>query len=154
MSSMPQSTGNAVISCIHAAHTKYESDLLGWQWVIEIGNCLFTRKDMERFQEMCKDRLLGLGDYGIFEDWSAIVRSKNGYIRIRDGLVLEGEVQEMNNEENFYDEGPYKARVRGFFLVYHQVLAYHRWLSFRLADLEHYREFEVSLVQVMFIALC
>jgi hypothetical protein len=77
---------------------------------------------MERFEEMCKDRLLGLGDYVIFEDWSAMIdRSRDGYIHIRDGLVLEGEVQEMNEEENFYDKEPYKARVCAFFLAYHQV---------------------------------
>ena len=69
---------------------------------------------MVRFQEMCKDGLLGPGDYGIFEDWSDIDRSRDGYIRIRDGLVLEGEIQEMNDEENFYDNGPYQARVHGF----------------------------------------
>jgi hypothetical protein len=125
MSSMPQATGNAVISCIHVAHTKHESNPLDWQRAVEIGYCLFTRQDMERFQEMCEDGLLGLGDYGIFEDWLAIDRSRDGYIRIRDGLVLEGEIQEMNNEENFYDEGPYQARVCGFFLAYHQVLIYH-----------------------------
>jgi hypothetical protein len=34
--------------------------------------------------------LLGPEDYGLFEDWSAIVRSRDGYICIRDGLVLEG----------------------------------------------------------------
>jgi hypothetical protein len=70
---------------------------------------------MERFEEMCEDRLLGGSNYVIFEDWSAIDRSRDGYPRIRDRLVLEGEVQEMNNEENFYDEGPYKARVCAFF---------------------------------------
>jgi hypothetical protein len=149
---MPQATGNAVISCIHAAHTKYESNPLDWQRVVEIGYRLFTRKDMERFQEMCKDGLLGPGDYGIFEDWSAIVRSQDGYIRIRDGLVLEGEIQEMNDKENFYNKGPHQARVCGFFLAYHQVLAYHWWLSFRPTDLERYCEFKVSLVRVMFIA--
>jgi hypothetical protein len=151
MSSMPQAMGNAVISCIHAAHTKYEPNPLDWQRVIEIGYCLFTRQDMERFHEMCEDGLLGRGDYGIFEDWSAIDRSRDGYIRIRDGLVLEGEIQEMNNEENFYNKGPYQAHVCGFFLVYHQVLIYHRWLSFHPMDLEHYCKFEVSLARVMFI---
>jgi hypothetical protein len=45
---------------------------------------------MERFEEMCKDGLLGLGDYGLFKDWSAIDRSRDAYIRIRDGLVSEG----------------------------------------------------------------
>ncbi len=60
---------------------------------------------MERFQEMCEDGHLGGGDYGIFEDWSAIDKSRDGYIRIRDGLVLEGEVQEMDNEEIFLTRG-------------------------------------------------
>jgi hypothetical protein len=68
-------------------------------------------------------------------------------------LVWEGEIQEMNNKENFYNEGPYQACVRGFFLAYHQVVAYHWWLSFRPTDLEHYRKLEVSLEQEMFIAL-
>ncbi len=148
---MPQAAGNAVISCIHVAHTKYKSNPIDWQRVIEIGYCLFTRRDMVRFQEMCEDGLLGAGDYGIFEDWLDIDRSQDGYICIRDGLVLEGEIQEMNDEENFYDEGPYQARVCGFFLAYHQVVAYHRWLLFRPVELEHYLEFKVSLVRVMYL---
>ena len=111
MPSLPQAVGNAVISCIHAAHAKYELNPLDWQGVVEIGWCLLTRQDMERFQEMCKDGLLGPGDYGIFEDWLAIDGLRDGYIRIRDGLVLEGEVQEMDDKENFYNKGPYKARV-------------------------------------------
>ncbi len=82
----------------------------------------------------------------------AIDRSRDGYIHIRDGLVSEGENQEMNDEENFYDEGPYQARVCGFFLAYHQVVAYHRWLSFHPTKLERYLEFEVSLVRVMYLA--
>ncbi len=82
----------------------------------------------------------------------AIDRLRDGYIRNRDGLVLEGEIQEINNEENFYDKGPYQARVCGFFLVYHQVVAYHRWLLFCPTELERYLEFEVSLVRVMYLA--
>ncbi len=35
----------------------------------------------------------------------AIDRSRDGYICIKDGLVLEGEVQEIDNKENFYNEG-------------------------------------------------
>ena len=93
---------------------------------------------------MCEDGLLGLGDYGIFEDWSAINKSKEKYIRIKDRLISEGEVQDMNDEENFYDEGPYEERIRGFFLAYHQVVAYHRWLLFCPAVFERFCEFEVS----------
>jgi hypothetical protein len=59
----------------------------------------------------------------------------------------------MNDEENFYGDGPYQAHVRGFFLVYHQVVAYCQWLLFCPTDLERYCEFEVSLERVMFIAL-
>ncbi len=54
---------------------------------------------------MCKDGLLGPGDYGIFKDWSGINKSMDGYIRIRDGLVLEGQIQEMNDKENFMTRG-------------------------------------------------
>jgi hypothetical protein len=89
MSSLPKAARNAVISYIHAAHTKYESNPLDWQRVVEIGWRLLTRQDMERFQEMCNDGLLGQGDYGFFEDCLAINRSKDGYVCIRDGLVLE-----------------------------------------------------------------
>jgi hypothetical protein len=62
---------------------------------------------MGRFKEMCEDVMLGPGDYGLFKDWSAVDGLREEYIRIRDGLVLEGEIQEMNNEENFYSDGPY-----------------------------------------------
>ncbi len=150
---MLQATGNAVISSIHAAHTKYESNLLDWQRVVEIGWRLLMKQNMERFEEMCEDGLLGGKDYVIFKDWSAINRSRDAYFHIRDGLVSKGEVQEMNDEENFYDKGPYHARVHPFFLAYHQMRAYRRWLLFRLTNLEHYCEFEVSLERVMFFCL-
>ncbi len=145
--------GNAVISCICAAYTKYESNLADWQRDVEISWCLLTKQDMERFEEMCEDGPLGPGDYGLFKDWLDINRSRDGYIRIRDGLALVGEIQEMNDEENFYNDGPYQAHVCGFFLAYHQVVTHHQWLSFHPTDLEHYRKFEVSLERVMFVAL-
>ncbi len=152
ISSFLQAEGNAVISCIDAAHTKCESNPLDWQQVVEIGWCLLTKQDMGRFKEMCMEGLLGPRDYGLFEDRSAIDGLREAYIRIRDGLVLEGEIFEMNDKENFYNEGPYQARVCGFFLAYHQVVAYNQWLSFHPTELEHYCEFEVSLVRVMYLA--
>ncbi len=108
------------------------------------GWCLLTKRDMRKFKNLCEDGLLGPGDYGIFEDWSAINKLQEKYIRIKDWLISEGEVQDMNDEENFYDEGPYEECVRSFFLAYHQVVPYHRWFSFCLADLERFCEFEVS----------
>ncbi len=125
---------------------------MNWQRVIEIGWCLLTKADMERFEQMCEDGLLGPSNYGIFEDWSAINRSRDGYLCIKDGLVLEGEIQEMEDKENHYDEEPYKAHVHAFFLAYHEMRAYCRWLSFHLTDLERYRKFKVSLERVMFYA--
>ncbi len=47
---------------------------------------------MERFEQMCEDGLLGGGNNVIFEDWLAINRLRFGYLRIKDGLVSEGEV--------------------------------------------------------------
>ncbi len=102
---MPQAVGNAIISCIHTAHTKYESNPLDWQRVIDIGSRLFMRQDMVRFQEMCEDGSLGPEEDGIFEDCLDIDKSRIGYIRIRDGLVSEGEIQEVNNEEIFLQQG-------------------------------------------------
>jgi hypothetical protein len=122
--------------------------MLDWQRVVEIGSRLLTKQDMKRFGEMCKDGLLGGSNYVIFKDWSAIDWSREGYLHIRDRLVLEGEVQEMNNEEN----GPYEARLCAFFLAYHQVLAYCQWLSFHPTESERYRKFEVSLERVIFFA--
>ncbi len=42
---------------------------MDWQRVIMIGWCLLTKAEMERFEQMCEDGLLGPRDYGIFEDW-------------------------------------------------------------------------------------
>ncbi len=105
---------------------------------------LLTKRDVHKFKNLCKDGLLGPGDYRIFEDWSAINKSQEKYICIKDGLISEGEVQDMNDKEIFYNEGPYEECVCSFFLAYHQVVVYHRWLSSRPADLEHFCEFDVS----------
>ncbi len=118
--------------------------------VIEIGWRLLTRADMERFWQMCEDGLLRPSDYGIIEDWLAVDRSRDGYLHVKDGLVLEGEIQETEDEENHYDKEPYKARVHAFFLAYHQMRAYRWWLLFCPTDLEHYCKFKVSLERVMF----
>jgi hypothetical protein len=130
-----QAAGNVIISCVQAAHEKYQSNPLDWQQVIERGWHLLTKRDMCKFKNLCEDGLSGPGDYRIFEDLSAIKKLQEKYIHIKDGLVLEGEVQEMNNKENVYDEGPYEERVPVFLLAYHQVVAYHRWLLFSLRTL-------------------
>ncbi len=108
--------GNAVISCIHTVHTKYASNPLDWQQVVEIGYCLFTRQDMVRFQEMCKDGLLGPGDYGIFEDWSGINKGRDGYIRIRDGLVSEGKNPGDKQRREFLQRGAVPGPCSWIFL--------------------------------------
>jgi hypothetical protein len=108
------------------------------------GSRLLTKRDMRRFKKLCEDGHLIPEDNRIYEDWSSINKSWERYIRIKDGLLSEGEVQDMNDKENFYNKEPYKERVRGFFLAYHQVVAYQRWLLFPPADLERFCEFEVS----------
>jgi hypothetical protein len=139
-----KAAGNVIISCVQAAHEKYQSNPPDWQNVIVRGWRLLMKRDMRKFKNLCEDGLLGPGDYGIFEDWSTINKSQEKYIRIKDGLISEGEVQDTNDKENFYDMGPYEERVCGFFLAYHQVVGYHCWLLFCPADLERFCEFEVS----------
>ncbi len=139
-----QAAGNVIISCVQAAHEKYQTNPPDWQDVIVRGWRLLTKRDMRKFKNLCEDGLLGPGDYRIFEDWSANNKSQEKYIRIKGGLIFEGEVQDMNNEENFYNKGLYEECVHSFFLAYHQVVAYNCWLLFRPADLEHFCEFEVS----------
>ncbi len=86
---------------------------------------LLTKRDMHRFKKLCKDGHLIPEDYRINEDWSSINKSRERYIRIKDGLLLEGEGQDTNNEENFYDEEPYEEWVRGFFFFFWRTI---RWL--------------------------
>ncbi len=109
-----QAAGNVVISCIQAAHEKYQSNPPDWQDVIVRGWRLLRKRDMRKFKNLCKDGLLGPGDYGIFEDWSAIDKLQKRYIHIKEGLIPEGEVQDMNDEKKIYDKGPYEERVRVF----------------------------------------
>ena len=71
-----QAAGNVIISCIKAAHEKYQSNPLDWQDVIVRGWRLLTKRDMHKFKTLCEDGLLGPGDYGIFKDWSAINKSQ------------------------------------------------------------------------------
>ena len=80
-----QAAGNVIISCVQAAHEKYQSNPPDWQDVIVRGWCLLTKRDMRKFKNLCKDGLLGPGDYGIFEDWSAINKLQEKYIHIKDG---------------------------------------------------------------------
>ena len=109
-----QAVGNVIISCVCTAHEKFQSNPPDWQGVIVRGSRLLTKRDMHRFKKLCEDGHLIPEDYRIYEDWSSINKSRERYIRIKDGLLSEGEVQDMNNEENFYDEEPYEERVRGF----------------------------------------
>jgi hypothetical protein len=109
-----QAAGNVIISCVQAAHKKYQSNPPDWQDVIVRGWCLLTKRYMRKFKNLCKDGLLGPGDYRIFEDWSAINKSQEKYIRIKNGLISEGEVQDMNDKEFFYDKGLYEERVCSF----------------------------------------
>jgi hypothetical protein len=101
---------------------------------------------------MCEDGLLGPSNYGIFEDWLAINRLRDGYLCIKDGLVLEGEIQEMEDKENHYDKELCEACVHAFFLAYHEICTYRWWLLFHLTDLRRYHKFQVSLERVMVYA--
>ncbi len=118
-----QAAENVIISCIQAAHEKCQSNPPDWQDVIVRVWRLLTKLDVRKLKNLCKDGLLGPGDYRIFKDWSAINKSQEKYIRIKDGLISEGEVQDMNNEEKNLTT---RGRTRNAFAVF----SWHttRWL--------------------------
>jgi hypothetical protein len=60
------------------------------------------------------------------------------------GLVTEEDKQEMNDEENPYNKGADKDCSQAFFLVYHQLMAYHHWLLFCLDETALFQRWEVS----------
>ncbi len=78
------------------------------------GSRLLTKRDMHRFKKLCEGGHLIPEDYRIYEDWSAINKSQEKYIRITDGLISEGEVQEMKDEEFFTT----RVRTRNAFVVF------------------------------------
>ncbi len=82
-----QAAEKVIISCVQAAHEKYQPNPPDWQDVIMRGWRLLMKRNMSKFKNLCKDGLLGPGDYGIFEDWSAINKSQEKYIRIKDKLI-------------------------------------------------------------------
>jgi hypothetical protein len=48
-----QAAGNVIISCVQAAHEKYQSNPPDWQQVIERGWCLLTKQDMHVSSRIC-----------------------------------------------------------------------------------------------------
>jgi hypothetical protein len=99
--------GNELINCINVAHKKI--------WVKHDG---LTAGHWDRLAPINK---VGHGQvwadvqgwaFGAKQLWNrwrllAVDWSSEGYLRIRDGLVLEGEIQETGDEENHYDERLY-----------------------------------------------
>jgi hypothetical protein len=84
-----QAVGNIIISCVCTAHEKFQLNPPDWQGVIVRGLHLLTKRDMHRFKKLCEDEDLIPEDYRIYEDWSSINKSRERYIRIKDGLLSE-----------------------------------------------------------------
>ncbi len=61
-----------------------------------------------------------------------------------DGLITEDDEQEMNNEENHYDNRADEEHSQAFFLAYHQLMAYHHWLSFCPEEAALFQRFEAT----------
>ncbi len=63
-----QAVGNVIISCVQAAHEKYQSNPSDWQGVIVRGSRLLTKRDMHRFKKLCEGGHLIPEDYRIYKD--------------------------------------------------------------------------------------
>jgi hypothetical protein len=117
--------------CVYAAHHQYEAACHNWQSVIETGCRLLSRADMRQFTALCDDDyFLCRDEHHLYNECEEVTRARPRYISIMSGLVTEEAEQEMNDKENHYDKGADKDLSQAFFLVYHQLMAYHCWLLF------------------------
>ncbi len=86
---------------------------------------------MRQFKALCDNcYYLCRDEYHLYEEWEHFTRARPRYIRIMEGLITENDEQEMNNEENHVNNAGDEDHNQAFFLVYHQLMAYHCWLLF------------------------
>jgi hypothetical protein len=120
----------AIIGSVDTAH-KYEADCLDWQSVINNSHELLCQADMLQFKELCDNNyLLCKDEYDLYKEWTQVIEARPRYINIMYGRITDKDERAWNNYKNrFYDYSD-NSRRQAFFLIHHQMLAYHQWLSY------------------------
>ncbi len=100
---------------------------------------------MRQFKALCdNDYYLCRDEYHLYKEREELTRARPRYISIMDGLITEDNKREMHNKENPYNIGADECCSQAFFLLYHQLMAYLCWLSFRPKEAALFWRFEES----------
>ncbi len=128
-----------------ASHTQYEADCLNWQSVIDDGHELLSKADFLKFKELFDNNyFLCKNEHDLYKEWAQVIEARPRYINIMSGLITDKDERAWNNDENQFDHYSGNDRRQAFFLVHHQMLAYHQWLSFCPEEAALFHNFEVS----------
>jgi hypothetical protein len=134
-----------VIGTGDTAHTQYEADCLDWQSLIDDGHELLSKADMLQLKEFCDNNyLLCKDDYDPYKEWSQVIVARPRNINIMSGLIIDKDERAWNNDKNWFDDYSDNDRRQAFFLLHHQVLTYHQWLSYCPEEAAFFWNFEVS----------
>jgi hypothetical protein len=121
----------AIVGSVYAAHHQYEVACLNWQSIIDGGHKLLSKADFRQFKALCdNDYFPCRGEYYLYKEWAAVIMTKPKYIDIIFGMITDKDEQARDNKDNHFENGLDNNCRQAFFLVHHQLLAYHHWLSF------------------------
>ncbi len=114
---------NALVHIADHANECFEADRLGWRDVISSANDLLTRRDLGRFAALCNDGYDAVeGEYYLYEYWQFLFLGCPTYIRIRNGVEGQEEVEgsDYRGSNNKSWGGNTKSTGgREYFLAYH-----------------------------------
>jgi hypothetical protein len=141
---LSQASMEALVHVVSHSNERYEANRLGWRGVISSANDLFTHHDLERFAALCNDGHDAVeGEYYLYEHWQSSFLGCPSYIWIRNGVEGHEEVEGSNDES--WGGSVESTGGREYFLVYHQWIAYTKWLLFHPDKVARYRQFKVCV---------
>jgi hypothetical protein len=146
---LSQASMDALVHVVDHANKHFEADCSGWRDVISSAHKLLTCRDFERFVALCNNGHESIeGEYYLYKNWQSLFLGCPTYIRIRNGVEGHNKVKESNYKGSNNESWGGSIESTGgheYFLVYHQWIAYFKWLQFRPEEVARYRQFEVCV---------
>jgi hypothetical protein len=137
---------------------RFEANRSAWMAVISSAHNLLTRRDLERFADLCNDGHKPVeGENYLYKHWQSLFLGCPTYIWIRNGVKGHKDVEESNNKGSNNESwgGSIKSTGGGeYFLAYHQWITYFEWLQFCLEEAARYRQFEVRAYVFLSLLPC
>jgi hypothetical protein len=144
-----QASMDALVHVVDHTSKHFEADCLGWRDVISSAHNLHTCHDLERFAAMCNNGHESVeGEYYLYKNWQSSFLGRPTYIRIRNGV--EGHEKVEGREDKGSDNESWGGSIKStcgcnYFLMYHQWIAYFKWLQFHPEEAARYHQFGVCV---------